>query len=265
LAVIGAVVGLSGGVAWVGLLSAAAPAGAVGFFAAIQVTKTADPSGPVTAGNNIGFHIVVANPVGSLTTTGVSLNDPLPATPAGIGTWSISSGPSGTASPLPTCAITSGTLTCSAVDLAFHTSYALTVTAATAITTNGTATNTASATSTNGNCTSGSTDTACSSTAMVTITPPTCPAGQARHLLTATTNVGTINGLFCVNPIIGIGTYTQLNHGSVSGTGIVQQHPGTTQIAAFGTNLNLAGNQFGSINAFGETAPVSAIGTFSLS
>jgi hypothetical protein len=99
----------------------------------------------------------------------------------------------------------------------------------------------------------------------VTITYLTCSAGQTPHGLTANTNVGTINGLFCVNPITGTGTYTQFNHGSVSGLGIVQQHPGTTQIAAFGTNLNLAGNQFGAFNRFAETAPVSAIGTFSLS
>jgi glutaminase len=89
-----------------------------------------------------------------------------------------------------------------------------------------------------------------------------CPASQPfGHLLTAHTDAGTILGGFCVNSF-GIGTYTQ---GSVSGTGIVQQHPGTTQIAAFGTNLNLAGNQFGSINSFAESAPTFAIGTFSLS
>jgi hypothetical protein len=99
----------------------------------------------------------------------------------------------------------------------------------------------------------------------VTITYVTCAVGQTPHRLTASTSVGTINGLFCVNPSTGIGTYTQLSHGSASGTGIVQQHPGTTQIAAFGTNLNLAGNQFGSINRFAEFAPVVAIGTFSLS
>jgi hypothetical protein len=103
----------------------------------------------------------------------------------------------------------------------------------------------------------------------VTITYPLpCPVGQARHLLTATTNVGTINGLFCVNPSTGIGTYIQDPVGaqpSVSGTGIVEQHPGTTQMAAFGTDLNLAGNQFGSLNRFAETAPVTAFGTFSLS
>jgi hypothetical protein len=93
------------------------------------------------------------------------------------------------------------------------------------------------------------------------VTVLSCPASQpVQHLLTAHTNAGTILGGFCVNSF-GFGTYTQ---GSVSGTGVVQQHPGTTQIAASGTNLNLAGNQFGSINAFGETSPIFAIGTFSL-
>jgi hypothetical protein len=99
-------------------------------------------------------------------------------------------------------------------------------------------------------------------TANDSVTVLSCPASQPfRHLLTAHTSAGTILGGFCVNSF-GIGTYTQ---GSVSGTGIVQQHPGTTQIAAFGTNLNLAGNQLGRTNPFSETAPTFAIGTFSLS
>jgi hypothetical protein len=94
-----------------------------------------------------------------------------------------------------------------------------------------------------------------------------CAPGQASHQLTANTNVGTINGLFCVNPSTGIGTYTQFpfgTHGFVTGTGVVQQHPGTTQITALGANLNLGGNQFGTINRFAESQPVVAIGTFSL-
>jgi hypothetical protein len=99
-------------------------------------------------------------------------------------------------------------------------------------------------------------------TASITVT---CPLNQASHQLTANTNIGTITGLFCVNPSTGIGTYTQLSPGSVTGTGFARQGFGATQIAAFGTNLNLAGNQFGAFNRFAETAPVSAIGTFSLS
>jgi hypothetical protein len=98
----------------------------------------------------------------------------------------------------------------------------------------------------------------------ITYTPLTCPAGQALHILYATTNVGIISGFFCVNPTTGIGTYTQLSPGSVSGMGFARQIFGATQITALGTNLNLAGNQFGSINAFAETAPVSAFGTFRL-
>jgi hypothetical protein len=95
-----------------------------------------------------------------------------------------------------------------------------------------------------------------------------CAPGQASHRLTANTNVGTINGLFCVNPSTGIGTYTQFPHGSqgsVSGTGIVHQITGGTQIQAFGNNLILGGQRFGTTNQFSETAPVRAIGTYSLS
>jgi uncharacterized repeat protein (TIGR01451 family) len=89
-----------------------------------------------------------------------------------------------------------------------------------------------------------------------------CPASQPfPHLLTAHTNVGTILGGFCVNSF-GIGTYTQ---GSVSGMGFARQVFGATQISAVGTNLNLAGNAFGTANAFTEQAPTAAMGTFSLS
>jgi hypothetical protein len=92
--------------------------------------------------------------------------------------------------------------------------------------------------------------------------PVQCPAGQVSNVLSATTNAGPISGLFCVNPSTGIGTYTQ---GSVSGLGIVHQPIGITQISAFGNNLILGGQRSGSVNQFSETAPVFAIGTFSLS
>ncbi len=139
----------------------------------VQVTKTADPVGPVTAGSSIGFDITVAN-VGTVTASGVNLNDPLPTTPAGVGTWSITSGPTvtGTVTSAPSCSISASTLTCTPVDIAADEYYTLTVTASTATSTSGTATNTATITSTNGNCTTGTTDTRCSSTAKVTITPP---------------------------------------------------------------------------------------------
>jgi uncharacterized repeat protein (TIGR01451 family) len=139
----------------------------------VEVVKTANPIGPVTAGNHIGFDTTVNND-GTVVATGVSLNDPLPSTPAGIGTWTIASGPVASGgSPTPTCSISSDTLTCSAIDVPVGGSYTLRVTAPTSATTSGTATNTATITSTNGNCTAGSTDPNCSSTATVTITPPT--------------------------------------------------------------------------------------------
>ena len=138
----------------------------------VQVTKTANPVGPVTAGNPIGFDVTVAN-IGTVLAHGVSLNDPLPTLPAGIGTWTISSGPTvtGTVTPAPTCGISANTLTCTAVDMAVGASYTLHVSAPTATSTNGTATNTATITSTDGNCVVGNADTRCSSTARVTITP----------------------------------------------------------------------------------------------
>jgi hypothetical protein len=94
------------------------------------------------------------------------------------------------------------------------------------------------------------------------VTVLSCPASQpVQHLLTAHTNAGTIVGGFCVNSF-GTGTYTQ---GSVSGMGFARQIFGATQVTALGTNLNLAGNAFGGANGFVETAPVPAVGTFSLS
>src|SRR5439155_6849212 len=46
--------------------------------ATIEITKTANPVGPVSAGAAIGFDITVHNN-GTQTTLGVSVNDPLPA------------------------------------------------------------------------------------------------------------------------------------------------------------------------------------------
>src|SRR5438270_4236472 len=53
----------------------------------IHITKTANPAGPVSAGTNIGFDIVVSNS-GPGTATGVTITDPLPA--GGDLNWSIS-------------------------------------------------------------------------------------------------------------------------------------------------------------------------------
>jgi hypothetical protein len=88
-----------------------------------------------------------------------------------------------------------------------------------------------------------------------------CPAGQVAHILQATTNVGTILGAFCVDPVTGSGTYTQ---GTVSGTAQFTRGHGTTTISASGTNLALNGVIDKSTNHFVETLPINATGTFDL-
>lgn len=88
-----------------------------------------------------------------------------------------------------------------------------------------------------------------------------CPTGETAHLLTATTNAGTLHGLFCVNAR-GFGTYEQ---GSVSGFGTVLTFGNLKVIAARGRGLALYGTSFGTFNRFDEVAPLRAHGTFSLS
>ncbi|TMD90411.1 MAG: DUF11 domain-containing protein, partial [Chloroflexi bacterium] len=62
----------------------------------IMITKTANPAGPVSSGDSIGFDIVVTNN-GPGTAVNVVVNDPLPA--GGDLSWSISPSVTG-------CAIT---------------------------------------------------------------------------------------------------------------------------------------------------------------
>ncbi len=92
-----------------------------------------------------------------------------------------------------------------------------------------------------------------------------CPSGQAAHLLTATTNVGTIYGLFCVNPKTGAGTYQQ---GSVSGTGTVVIKGASSVISAVGKNLGMGGTSNGTTqgagNVFQENLPIKAKGVYTL-
>jgi hypothetical protein len=102
----------------------------------------------------------------------------------------------------------------------------------------------------------------------ITYLAPTCAAGQTPHRLAAKTNIGTIRGLFCVDPATGIGTYGQFpvaGHGFVSGRGEVHSLFGVTDIAAFGNNLRLEGVKVLAENFFAEFSPVNARGTFSLS
>src|SRR5207342_510117 len=80
----------------------------------LHILKTAKPAGPVSAGDNIGFEIVFSNGAGAGSATNVGFSDPLPNVG---GSWSISSQ---TAS---ACAISSGTLTCSGINLAAGGSY----------------------------------------------------------------------------------------------------------------------------------------------
>jgi hypothetical protein len=80
--------------------------------------------------------------------------------------------------------------------------------------------------------------------------------------LSATSATGSFTGLFCVNGS-GSGTYSQT--GGPSGTGTVNTSNGATQITAFGTNLALLGETYGSFSSFTETAPApETAGTFTL-
>jgi sugar lactone lactonase YvrE len=89
-----------------------------------------------------------------------------------------------------------------------------------------------------------------------------CPDGETAYLLTATTNVGTLYGGFCVNPASGEGTYQQQG---TSGVGQVESDAGTTVVAAQGTNLELQGKLAPPyFNYFVEQQPLQASGKFSV-
>jgi uncharacterized repeat protein (TIGR01451 family) len=105
----------------------------------LTITKTANPVGPVDAGNPIGFDIVVSNG-GPGVAKSVTVNDPLP-TGSGI-SWSINPAVAG-------CSIAANTLTCSLGDLASGASVTIHVTSPTTTASCGTYTNQASASATN--------------------------------------------------------------------------------------------------------------------
>lgn len=106
----------------------------------LGILKTAKPAGPVSAGDNIGFEIVISN-TGAGAATNVGITDPLPSVG---GTWTISSQ---TAS---ACSISSGTLTCTGINLAATTgTYTVDVTSATTASACGVVNNTATITGTN--------------------------------------------------------------------------------------------------------------------
>jgi uncharacterized repeat protein (TIGR01451 family)/fimbrial isopeptide formation D2 family protein len=114
--------------------------------ATIDVTKTANPAGPVSAGDDIGFDITVTNN-GTGTALGVSLSDPLPA---GVD-WTAGA-PTGSTTGL-TCAITGpvGTevLNCTKPSLAAGASFSIHISGTTDSADCGTVSNTASVTTTN--------------------------------------------------------------------------------------------------------------------
>ena len=111
--------------------------------ATIEITKDANPVGPVNAGESIGFDVIVHNN-GTQTTLGVSVNDPLPA---GID-WTL-----GTVTGGASCQITGpvGTevLTCTKASLAADASFTVHVSGPTDAADCGTVSNTASVATTN--------------------------------------------------------------------------------------------------------------------
>jgi uncharacterized repeat protein (TIGR01451 family) len=111
--------------------------------ATIDITKVANPAGPVSAGDVIGFDIVVTN-TGTGTALNVAVNDPLPP---GVD-WTL-----GTVTGGATCAITGsvGTevLACTKASLAAAASFSVRITGATDPADCGTVSNTASVTTSN--------------------------------------------------------------------------------------------------------------------
>ena len=98
-----------------------------------------------------------------------------------------------------------------------------------------------------------------------------CPGGQTSRLMTAATNVGTIFGLFCVNPKTGAGSYQQeavSGKGPASGSGTVVVFGSSSVIGAVGQNLVLGGSSIGSGkrvgNVFVEALPLAAKGVYTL-
>jgi hypothetical protein len=93
-----------------------------------------------------------------------------------------------------------------------------------------------------------------------------CGANVSQHVLSATTNQGTIRGVFCINRS-GAGTYTQApiaGHGIYSGQATLSIKNNVTQIWAQGTGLSLSGQSNKQRNTFTESAPLFANGTFSV-
>ncbi len=110
--------------------------------AGVAVTKTANPAGPVSAGDEVGFDITVTS-TGDGSVTGVSMSDVLPD---GI-SWTADA-PTGDTSGV-SCSIEAGTLTCSDESMATGESFTVHVSGTTDPADCGTIENTATVDSTN--------------------------------------------------------------------------------------------------------------------
>ena len=110
--------------------------------ARISITKTADPAGPVSAGDEIGFNITVSND-GDGTALNVHVTDVLPAGLA----WSVGA-PSGNTTGV-SCSIAAGTLTCDDPSMAAGDTFTVHISATTDAADCGTVDNTASVTTSN--------------------------------------------------------------------------------------------------------------------
>ena len=152
----------------------------------IAITKTANPQGPVNAGDSIGFDITVTNE-GDGTALGVHVTDVLPA---GIN-WSAGA-PTGDITGV-SCAIAAGTLTCDDASMASGDSFTVHISGATGPEDCGTITNTASVTTANDGSdeATASVDVLCPDVQVVKTAPnEQIPAGQDLVFTITTTNIG---------------------------------------------------------------------------
>ena len=154
----------------------------------IAITKKANPAGPVSAGDTVGFDITVTND-GDGTALNVHVSDPLPA---GID-WAAGA-PTGDTSGV-SCAIAAGSLTCDDASMAAGDSFSVHISGATGPEDCGTITNKASVTTSN----DGSADATDSVDVLcpdvkVTKTPDEpnndIPAGQPIHFTIVVENIG---------------------------------------------------------------------------
>jgi uncharacterized repeat protein (TIGR01451 family) len=116
----------------------------------VSITKTADHSAPVNAGDQVGFTVTVANN-GPGSATGVKLSDPLPAGSGSGVTWAIDTNVGTPSQFVLSGAKGSQTLALASSTLAAGASYRVHITAQTSVTECSTYANAATVTTANGN------------------------------------------------------------------------------------------------------------------